>query len=142
MVEGGALQQPYVSASLRRFVAKRAGHRCEYCLLPEWAAIHRHEPDHIIAIQHGGTSEEANLALACMRCNRYKGSNLASIDSITKEIVRLFNPRTDVWTEHFELRGAEISPLTSIGRVTVKFLRFNDENRLRERELLIKKGLF
>jgi len=142
MTEGDTLPQPYVSARLRRLVVERAGNRCEYCLFPQWAATHRHEPDHIVAIQHGGTSEEQNLALACIHCNRYKGGNLTSIDPVTKDIVRLFNPRTDLWAEHFELRGAVIIPVAAIGRVTVSFLRFNDQTRIGERQKLLDRGLF
>ena len=36
-----------VPAQMRRRVAERAGHRCEYCLLPQKVAFHQHEPDHI-----------------------------------------------------------------------------------------------
>lgn len=35
-----------VPTSLRRLVADRAAHRCEYCLLPQAVAFHQHEPDH------------------------------------------------------------------------------------------------
>ena len=51
-----------VSASLRQLIAERAAYRCEYCQLPQAAALHRHEPDHIVPRQHGGeTHEIANL---------------------------------------------------------------------------------
>ncbi len=60
-----------VLESLRQFVAKRANNYCEYCLLPQSIVLHKHEIDHIIPIQHGGKTSEENLALACMRCNRY-----------------------------------------------------------------------
>jgi hypothetical protein len=65
--------------NLRHLIVERAGNRCEYCLLPQWAAWHTHEPDHIIATQHGGETEENNLALACKRCNRNKGPNIGSL---------------------------------------------------------------
>jgi hypothetical protein len=39
--------------NLRRLVTERAGNRCEYCLLPQSVALHKHEPDHIIPNQHG-----------------------------------------------------------------------------------------
>jgi 5-methylcytosine-specific restriction endonuclease McrA len=55
-------------------VVERAGNRCEYCLLPQWATLLKHEPDHIISVQHGGKTDEMNLALACAHCNRYKGN--------------------------------------------------------------------
>jgi len=127
---------------LRRLVIDRAGNRCEYCLLPQTAAFHRHEPDHIVPQQHGGVTEESNLALACMRCNRYKGPNVGSIDPITNRLVPFFNPRIDDWKEHFELEGGIIHPLTPEARVTVKILRLNDEARVIERIRLIAAGLY
>jgi hypothetical protein len=114
-------------------VIDRAGDCCECCLLPQSAAFHRHEPDHIVPQQHGGVTEESNLALACMRCNRYKGPNVGSIDPITNRLVPFFNPRIDEWEDHFELEGGIIHPLTHEGRVTVKILRLNDEERVIER---------
>ena len=55
-----------ISTALRRLVAQRAGNRCEYCLFPEAVALHRHEPDHIVPLQHGGATDPDNLALpAC-----------------------------------------------------------------------------
>jgi 5-methylcytosine-specific restriction endonuclease McrA len=57
--------------------------------------------DHIIARQHAGTSDEQNLALACIHCNRFKGPNIAGLDPETGELVRLFHPRTDKWADHF-----------------------------------------
>jgi 5-methylcytosine-specific restriction endonuclease McrA len=65
--------QTRISAALRREVRERAGERCEYCLLAESQAFFPHEPDHLIAIQHGGETVSPNLALACFDCNRFKG---------------------------------------------------------------------
>lgn len=45
----------------------------------------------------------------------------------------VFNPRTDVWSDHFEWDGPIIQPLTPEGRVTVKILRLNDPERVAER---------
>ena len=129
-----------VPDALRRLVAERAESRCEYCLLPQWAALHKHEPDHIVPIQHGGETEGDNLALACMRCNRYKGPNVGSFDPLTGELVTLFSPRTDTWEAHFRLDGATIRGLTPEGRVTVRLLRLNDEDRVAERERLVEFG--
>ena len=63
---------PGVSANLRVALKRRANARCEYCLVPDGAVMWPHEPDHIIAEQHGGHTELANLALACFHCNRRK----------------------------------------------------------------------
>ena len=133
---------PYISFELRELVAERARHRCEYCLLPETATLHRHEPDHIVPHQHSGITEADNLALACFRCNRLKGPNVGSFDPETGNLVPFFNPRVQEWTGHFALEDAMIVPLTAEGRVTAKLLRLNDEDRLEERRLLLGLGLY
>ena len=131
-----------ISTALRRLVAQRAGNRCEYCLFPEAVALHRHEPDHIIPLQHGGETDPDNLALACLRCNRHKGPNVGSFDPLTDQLVPLFHPRRQNWEQHFRMVGAEIQPLTPEGRVTVRLLRLNDTDRIVERRRLVEAGLF
>jgi len=130
-----------VSAQLRRIVSERAARCCEYCLLPESLTLHRHEPDHIVPVQHGGGTDEANLALACMRCNRFKGPNVGSFDPATGQLTPFFNPRQHVWHDHFQLTGGLIVPLTPEARVTVKLLRLNDAERVLERRLMLEAGL-
>lgn len=128
--------------SLRQLVAERAGYRCEYCLLHQTVSLHRHEPDHIVPRQHEGETHEGNLALACLRCNRYKGPNVGSFDPLTGALVPLFNPRKQRWEDHFRWDGATIQALSPEGRVTVKLLRLNDTDRLSERQRLMAVGLF
>lgn len=82
--------------------------------------------DHIVAKQHGGGDSLDNLALACIHCNRYKGPNIAGIDSETGGVTRLFHPRVDVWNSHFQWNGAEIVALSPVGRVTVSVPFMND----------------
>jgi len=80
----------------RKDVRRRADNRCEYCRLPENASEVAFHVEHICAKQHGGSGELSNLALACDRCNLFKGPNLSAIDPATNEIVTLFHPRHDV----------------------------------------------
>ena len=77
-----------------------------------------------------------NLALACFFCNRNKGSDLGSVrDSDDPTLVRFYNPRTDLWDEHFEFDSEwYILPKTDIGRVTVRIFGFNAEYRILERQ--------
>lgn len=131
-----------VSTELRRAVAERAGHLCEYCLIAEEDTFYGCEVDHIISVKHGGTTEAHNLAYACAFCNRHKGSDIASISEETGTIVRLFNPRVDRWAEHFQPDGLYIRPVTEIGAVTARILRFNDEERLLERHELCAIGRY
>jgi len=46
-------------------------------------------------------SEEDNLWLACSLCNSHKGERVTSLDPVTGDIVRLFDPRRQVWQAHF-----------------------------------------
>jgi hypothetical protein len=127
----------YISAQLRRLVAERADHLCEYCLVHEDDRGFGCQVDHIISEKHGGSTEESNLAYACAPCNRAKGSDIGSIAEHTGSFIRLFNPRIDKWHEHLKVEGPEIIGLTEIGQVTVNILRLNDEERRLEREVLV-----
>lgn len=122
-------------------VRRRAQGRCEYCLIPE-VFLSLHEPDHIIAAQHRGSTSPENLALACFDCNRQKGPNLSSVDPETGQIVQLFHPRRDHWSDHFHLEGPRIMGRTANGRATVELLQFNSLPRLRVREELQRAGRY
>jgi 5-methylcytosine-specific restriction endonuclease McrA len=100
-----------------------------------------HEVDHIVAQKHGGMTQADNLALSCSLCNKHKGTDLTTLEAGTGEIVPLYHPRRDRWTDHFRLNGAEIEPLTSVGRATVRLLQLNRSERITERELLIRAGV-
>jgi HNH endonuclease len=131
---------PQVPAALRRLVRERAALRCEYCLLAEDDAFLPHEPDHIVAVKHGGATEAENLALACFACNRYKGSDLASLDPETGSLTALFNPRLDDWPTHFAIEGGVIIPRTPGARVTVALLRLNLPVHVEVRDALTSMG--
>ncbi len=127
----------YIPEPLRKLVRQRAHDCCEYCLASDEDAVLPHEPDHVIAIKHGGDTCESNLAWACYNCNRRKGTDIASIDPDSKEITRLFNPRTDKFAEHLELNlDGSIIPLTPIGRTTAFFLDLNEYQRVLIRQRL------
>ena len=129
-----------IPAALRRLVTERAGGRCEYCLIHQDDTPFTHHVDHLTPLKHGGQTIESNLALACLECNRYKGSDLTAIDPADGAVVLLFNPRTQVWIEHFRLEGARIVGQTPAGRATVVLLRLNDPARLIRRQALIEAG--
>lgn len=137
------MSRSYISIGLRQLVEQRAKNCCEYCLIPETATLFSHQVDHIIAEKHGGLTDAENLALACIICNKYKGSDIASIDIETNNnVVRLYHPRTDIWHEHFVILEAKIEPISAVGRVTSNLLQFNRLERITERSLLIRAGFF
>lgn len=132
----------YVSAKIRKAVLERAKNRCEYCLLPQSSATLGFHLEHIFPLSHGGISDFENLAWACSDCNQFKGTNIASIDFETGNLTALFNPRTQIWTEHFRLEGAILSPLTAQARVTARILHLNDAERIEERQALLEAELY
>jgi hypothetical protein len=105
-------------------------------------ACFRFQVEHIISRKHGGSSELDNLALACVFCNRYKGSDIASLTPETGDLVRLYHPRTDRGREHFRLHGAVFAPLTKIGAATVRILQMNHDDQILEREVLGGRGRY
>src|ERR1700689_2087305 len=98
-----------IDAALRDLVRLRAASLCEYCRISERLTLAEHEIDHVIAIKHGGQAVAENLALCCTVCNRFKGSDIASIDPETGQLTPLFHPRLDRWSDHFEFTMARSS---------------------------------
>ena len=125
----------YIPTALRNLVYERADDCCEYCLVSEAVSFATHQIDHIIAEKHGGLTVEENLALSCALCNKYKGSDLTSIDNETGEIVRLFNPRKDVWSEHFKIENGVFIDLSPNARATIRLLQINNSVRIEERNI-------
>ena len=125
----------YIPEAVRQLVANRANHRCEYCLLPQRVAGFQFEIDHVISLKHGGSSDPENLAWSCPLCNGNKGSDLGTLlDVHSNQLIRFFNPRTDVWNEHFRLEDSGfIVGLTPIGRTTADVLGMNSGSRVQIR---------
>ena len=123
--------------ALRQLVRKRAASQCEYCGLPEKYTDAPFQVDHIIAEKHHGPTVEENLAWSCFYCNSFKGPNIAGRDEVTGAIVRLFHPRQDVWSEHFEWDGPKLIGLTDVGRVTIDVLCINDFDAIEFRRMLL-----
>ena len=129
-----------MDAGTRQLVHTRARERCEYCRIPQDAVEATFHVEHCIAKQHRGDDDPGNLALACDRCNLYKGPNLTAIDPTSGEIATLFHPRRERWEDHFSLQGAIIVGLTSSGRATIQLLRMNAPRRLHLRRVLLQFG--
>lgn len=136
------MSKSYISQALRKEVVSRAAYLCEYCLIHENDTYFGCQVDHVISEKHGGLTESQNLALACTVCNRNKGSDIGSLVWESGRFVRFFNPRIDKWGEHFRLQGVEIVPLTEIGIATNNILKFNDSERLMERQELAELGRY
>lgn len=125
----------YIPVALRSLVYERAKGFCEYCKISDEVSFAKHQIDHVIAEKHGGLTIAENLALSCALCNKYKGSDLSSIDGETGEIVPLFNPRKDVWNEHFRIENGVFIGLASNARATIRLLQMNNPARIEERRI-------
>lgn len=125
------------------FVAARAKHICEYCQAFEAVFNLPFEVEHITPLSRGGNDDENNLALSFRSCNLYKSNSVSAFADETEIEVRLFNPREDIWVEHFirEATTGEIKDLTSIGKVTISRLRMNNKRQIAARASWVKLGL-
>ena len=128
--------------ALEELIWERAGHRCEYCQMPQEYERTTFEIDHVIAQSHGGPTRASNLCLACFSCNSFKGTNLSGIDPKTKKVVKLFNPRRHKWRRHFRWGGPVLIGRTPTGRATAATLRINLDHRVAYRQELIDEGVF
>ena len=87
------------------------------------------EIEHIIPRSKGGSNEESNLWLSCSLCNRNKGAKTTGVDPLTGEVLPLFNPRTQKWSQHFQWSadGTYINGISPTGRATERELKLNNE---------------
>ncbi len=121
------MSRSIIPAWLRQRVAAQARYRCGYCLTAEAVTGTPLVIDHLIPEALGGATEETNLWLACSQCNLHKGDRITARDPLTEAWAPLFDPRRQIWGEHFRwsAAGDEIVGLTPTGRATVQALRLN-----------------
>lgn len=137
------MARTYISKLIRQHIREQAEDRCGYCLSPQHLVMGRLQIEHIHPLAKGGGNEESNLWLACSLCNEHKGSKTEAIDPETGKNVRLFNPRTQNWWQHFSWSedGLRVIGLTPIGRATVVALHLStDPDALIVRSFWVKAG--
>ena len=84
-----------------RHVHQRANFRCEYCQTPQLATGQAMHVEHIIPDTR---DDLINLCLACPSCNLSKARATSAPDPISNDVVPLFNPRQQQWSDHYEWR--------------------------------------
>lgn len=114
-----------IPAPLRREVIERARHRCEYCGLAQAGQEAAFHIDHVRPVNANGETRAENLALACVSCSLRKGDRESAVDPESGGETELFNPRRDLWSEHFRWNGVEVIGRTTMGRAMVAALRMN-----------------
>ena len=116
-----------IKAVLKEKVKGRARGCCEYCRSQEEFSPDPFTVEHIIPSSKGGQDKSDNLAYSCQGCNNKKYNHTESKDWITGEVTRLYQPRQDIWLEHFQWNEdfSEIIGITPVGRATVQRLDLN-----------------
>ena len=117
-----------IPESVRSRVRIQAKHQCGYCRSLQKYVLGQLEIEHIIPKAVGGNDDEDNLWLACRLCNNYKGVQTHGEDPLTKRKTRLFNPRSQKWSQHFTWSddGILIIGITACGRATITALQLNN----------------
>lgn len=136
------MPNPAVPLSLRRQVMMRAGGQCEYCKNQEQFSTAPFSVEHILALSNRGSHALDNLAYACPACNAHKYTKQADMDPITRKSAPLFNPRNQIWGEHFvwDETRTHILGLTPTGRATVRCLNMNRIESVNLRVVLVAFG--
>ena len=131
-----------VGRRLRAQVLADAGGRCGYCRSSEEITGAPLEIEHVMPAVLGGLTRRDNLWAACRQCNALKSDWIEAIDPTTGALVPLFNPRQQVWAEHFGWveAGAHIAGRTPTGRATVAALALNRPLLVRARRRWIAAG--
>lgn len=135
------MSRPYVSAQLAAQILADAGHRCGYCRTDERLTGSLLSIEHLLPVAAGGPTERANLWRSCRECNERKGAQLQAADPESGEKVQLYNPRSQLWHDHFRWSddGLRVVGLTAIGRATVVALDLNRPHQIvaRQRWVLV-----
>ena len=132
------MRRVYIPVALQKNVIQRAKGHCEYCLLPVAFSPNPFNFEHIIPLIKDGQTESSNLAYSCGGCNAHKKDKIEAKDPLTRQVFPLFNPRTDMWSDHFEWSADDLEIIgnSPIGRTTIHILKVNRIGNVNLRRLL------
>jgi hypothetical protein len=136
------MSEKHIPAELRRLVADRAKHYCEYCRTQTQYSSDPFTVDHITPRSLGGLTTAENLALCCHGCNQHKSNRTSAPDPVTGSPVLLFHPREQRWDEHFAWNEdfTLMLGLTPTGRATIGVLQLNRSGLINLRRVLYAVG--
>lgn len=133
----------HIPKSLSDLVRERAAGLCEYCRLSQLSQEATFHIDHIHPHAAEGLTVAENLALACVTCSLCKAAKTKGRDPLTGQLVSLFHPRLNRWSDHFRLlRNGKIAGRTPMGRATADALNMNRQAMIAIRQTLAKLGEF
>ena len=124
-------------------VARRARGYCEYCKSRAEFSPDTFSIEHVVPVARGGSHDLSNLALSCQGCNNRKFTSTSAEDPAKGELVPLFHPRLDGWSDHFAWNEdcTLMLGLTPTGRATISRMDLNRPGVVNLRLLLLIVGL-
>ena len=137
------MSRRYITATEESQIIERAKRLCEYCRCSMDYSAQPFVIDHIVPISEGGTTTMENLAFACGGCNGHKYTKVQALDPVSRELVSLYNPRTQKWLDNFVWSDDFLQAvgLTAVGRATINALQMNRAGVVNMRKLLLMAGL-
>lgn len=131
-----------LSSQTRAFILENSRGLCEYCHSQAEYSFASYSIEMIVPPSKGGKPETRNLALVCQGCSNHKYRKTEGLDTVGNQTVAFFNPRSDVWKEHFAWNedASLLVGLTPQGRATVKELKINRPTLIDLRAILVKLG--
>jgi len=132
------MSEPRLSAKLKEAIARQAGDCCEYCRSQAQYCPDPFSIEHITPRSRGGTDAVENLALSCQGCNSRKYTHTEAYDPVSGNLVPLYHPRWQQWTDHFVWSEdyAQMIGLTPVGRATIDRLQLNRKGVVNLRQVL------
>lgn len=112
-------------AEIKEPLLKSSNKKCAYCecILQETDSYCQIEHFHPKSLYPQEVVVWENLLPSCGRCNAPKGNH----DTVNIPII---NPYKDVPKEHLSTQGCRLYSKTEIGKMTIKVLNLNDNDRL------------
>jgi hypothetical protein len=97
---------------------------------------------HVEHIDPDGGDASDNLCLSCPNCNLSKSAVTRAPDPLTGHIQTLFNPRRQVWSDHFawDETSTRVLGKSAVGRATVERFKMNSDRIVLARSIWVKAG--
>ena len=123
------MSRPYLPTALHERLLAVDDRRCAYCQTTDANTGQPMTVDHIIPQAQGRATTFDNLCFACRRCNEFKGSATEARDPLAGDLVPLFHPRNQTWSDHFawDASGTRLIGLTATARATIVALNMNNQ---------------
>jgi len=131
-----------LSLQTKNLIFESSNGLCEYCHSQAEYSFAAYSIEMIVPQSKDGQMETRNLAFVCQGCSNHKYKKTEGFDSVTNETVKFFNPRIDVWKEHFAWNEdtSLLVGLTAKGRATIKELKMNRPTLIELRAILVRLG--